>query len=104
VTPTCPRCGGPTVALFYSRACASGCHEPRGFVALRGPTTEITEYVFRTREHAERWRSLVPAAWNIREVRASEPFRWQPTPTGLADRMYEVCAEGEPGPGRVVLV
>ena len=25
MTPTCPRCGGPTVALFYSVACERDC-------------------------------------------------------------------------------
>jgi hypothetical protein len=43
VTPTCPRCGGPTVALFYSRACAADCQDAPAvehrYWAVRGPYT-----------------------------------------------------------------
>ena len=64
----CPRCARPMRALFISQVCdfCDGLEGDEadwavGFVVWRGRPTPSDEYVFPTREDAERWRVHVVA-------------------------------------------
>jgi hypothetical protein len=62
VTPTCLRCGGPTVALFYSRACAADCQDaPPGPLAwaVWRDGWESPVPLYKNREKAAEIRKLV---------------------------------------------
>jgi hypothetical protein len=103
VDVNCPKCGYKLTMLFITSACdrCDGLVDPkldsRGFVVLRRDRVlPCEEYVFETQSDAERWRELNGLHdAEIRGVRRSEPFRWQPsrgTVRGiiLADRLFEI--------------
>ncbi len=85
----CPRCSRPMKPLFVTFVCdfCDGLlDEPidydRGFVVWRDRPLPVEEYVFSTKEDAERWRAV--QGWEdcpIREVLAPVKFRWR-TSTG----------------------
>jgi hypothetical protein len=105
--------------LFISQVCdfCDGLHGDDqnwdlGFVVWRGRPTPTDEYVFRTREDAERWKSA--QGWTeepILPVRAPIKFRWRQS-TGTvkdvttADRLVTIFADRRfpPAPNRAYLV
>lgn len=112
----CTDCNRPMTALLLSYVCdyCDGLRiEPtpyRGFVVNRGSAEHRVreEYVFRSREDAERWRSASGLEhYEIREVASASEFRWRAS-TGslkdveLADRLYEIFPDPryEPAPNR----
>lgn len=81
----CPRCARPMRALFISMVCdycdGLAPDEPdydHGWVVWRGRPMPADEYVFSSREHADRWRSVQGlTACPIKEVLAPVKFRWR---------------------------
>jgi hypothetical protein len=84
----------------------------RGYIVWRGPgSVPGQEYVFRTPEHAERWRIIKGLHDSeVREVLCEYEFHWQEsrgTVKGLelADRLFEIYPDHrfEPKPYRAFL-
>lgn len=80
----CPNCKRPMTPLFVSFVCdfcdglADDANHDRGFVVWRNRPTPAEEYVFRTREDAERWRDARRlSSCSVFEVRSPFPFRWR---------------------------
>lgn len=103
--------------LFFSYACdyCDGLIDEssydRGFVVWRNRGTPAEEYVFRTRQDAERWRDASNLGdYPILEVRAPVPFRWRAS-TGsirdlqMADSLVRIWPDHRfpPGPNRAFL-
>jgi hypothetical protein len=91
------------IALFISFVCDycdgltnDGSDDDRGYVVWRARPMPAQEYVFPTREHAQRWRDVQGLAHcEIREVRTMSKFRWRKSTgsiTGLemADHLFEI--------------
>jgi hypothetical protein len=104
--------------LFFSVACdycdglaldESTCD--RGFIVFHGGPLPADEYVFATREDAERWRALQGLAdGEVLEVRAPFRFRWRTTQGSvkgirMADGLVKVYADRrfQPAPNRAFL-
>jgi hypothetical protein len=96
----CKICKRPMTPLFTSYVCdyCDGLKQVgtfRGFVVLHRPLPS-QEYVFRTKEDAERWRTLNRHdKAKVRPVLSEEEFRWQPSRGSiqgvmLADRLFEI--------------
>lgn len=103
-------------ALFYSWVCehCEGLPEgdyDRGYVVWRDRPPASEEYVFRTKEDAERWRAHKQYGEKpIRIVLSEQPFRWRMsngtiTDVELADHLFEIYPDHrfEPGPYRAFL-
>jgi hypothetical protein len=97
----CKTCGGPAIALFYSLFCEA-CDDRtkvrvdvhRGFIVFRARPAGSTEYVFRTEQDAERWRTAAGLGrFPIRRVTACAALEWMHR-SGLeldvANGMFEV--------------
>jgi hypothetical protein len=77
----------------------------RGFIVWRDDFDRL-EYVFPTREAAERWRSVRGLSGHeIREVLSEQPFRWHMSRGSvkdieLADHVYEIFPNHRHAPGQ----
>lgn len=117
-TGRCPRCGGALTLLFLTAVC-DRCEAPaesdeataRGYIVWRSRPPGSCEYVFKTREDAERWRAAAGLdRFPIRAVVSRTPFTWRKS-TGsvrdieLADRLFEIFPEdeGSSGPNTAIL-
>lgn len=96
----CKTCKRPMTALFTSYVCdyCDGLREAgrhRGFVVVHRPLPS-QEYVFRTKEDAERWKSLNrQEGAKVKVVLSEDEFRWQASRGSvqgvmLADRLFEI--------------
>ena len=103
--------------LFFSCVCdfCDGLVEQdydRGFVVWRGRPTPAQEYVFPTREQAERWRAMQNLEkCPVLEVRAPVKFTWRKstgTVKGIitADRLVHIYSDHRfpPRPNHAFLV
>lgn len=114
----CSVCGHDMVPLFLSCVCEYCDSRPttdsyhRGYVVWRGFLGPgFPHYVFSTRQSAERWRrGQGQNAGEIREVLASEPFRWRPSRGTMrdiefADHLFEIFPDHrfKPAPFRAFL-
>lgn len=114
----CPRCARPMTPLFISQVCdfCDGLRDDAdwdlGFVVWRGRPTPTDEYVFPTREDAERWKASQGLTHEpILPVRAPVKFRWRKSTGTLkdvttADRLVTIFADRRfpPAPNRACLV
>ncbi len=99
----CEACHRPMTPLFISYVCdycdglvSDDVEYDRGYVVWRARPMPAQEYVFPTREHAERWRSAQGlVGCDIREVLTTSKFRWRKS-TGsvrgleMADHLIEI--------------
>ena len=115
----CTRCSRPLRPLFISLVCdfcdglvAEDAEYDRGWVVWRGRPMPADEYVFSTREDAERWREVQGLEHcPVLEVRAPVRFRWR-TSNGsikglrMADRPVTIYPDRRfpLGPNRAFLV
>jgi hypothetical protein len=115
----CAACGGEMIALFISTVCER-CNAPqgersngleRGYIVWRSRPPGSCEYVFRSRDDAERWRAAAGLdRFPIRAVLSRTSFKWRRS-TGsvrdieLADRLFEIFPDdgGATGPNRAFL-
>jgi hypothetical protein len=83
----------------------------RGYIVWRSRPPGSCEYVFKTQEDAERWRSAAGLdRFPIKPVVSKTPFTWRKS-TGsvrdieLADRLFEIFPddEGSSGPNTAYL-
>lgn len=114
----CPRCARPMKPLFITQVCdfcdglvTDPADWDLGFVVWRGRTMPTNEYVFATREDAERWKEAQGMTDEpILAVRAPFKFRWRKS-TGTvkdvttADRLVTIFADHRfpPAPNRACL-
>lgn len=106
-------------ALFLSYVCdyCDGLKEDHvaydvGYVVWRPRPTPAHEYVFASREDAEKWRAIQGLGnYAVREVKTTSKFRWRKS-TGsvkgleMADRLIEIFPDRRhpPGPNRAFFV
>ena len=103
----CPKCQRPMTLLFTSYACdycdglvKDDAEWDRGFIVWRSRPLPTEQYVFPTRDDADRWRREYPdtATAPILPVVAPVKFRWRPS-TGtlrgvtLADHLVTIHAD-----------
>lgn len=114
----CETCRREMIPLFISYACnyCDGREDwskyDRGFIVWRGRPPGSEEYVFRTRQDAERWKALNGlAGCPVREVCTESRFSWFKSrgtirDLELADHTFEIYADHkfEPGPFRAFLI
>lgn len=113
ISYACDRCDGVTATT--GTAAENESLDFRGFIVFDAQKPlPFDHYVFATRADAAKWRDMNVGYGNppreIKEVRASRPFRWHPsrgTVRGiiLADRLYEVYPDDkfEPRSNRCAL-
>ena len=115
----CPNCNREMVPLFTSFVCdycdglVSGTDYYRGYIVCRGPEEVRGRqvYVFRTREDAERWRSVRNLHdHRICEVLSEHDIKWRQSRGSvkdleLADRLFEIYPDHrfEPKPNRAFI-
>lgn len=106
----CAVCGGEMTPLFFTMECER-CLSPharttvrleRGYIVWRSRPPGSSEYVFKSQQDAERWRTASGLdAFPIRAVLSRTPFRWRRS-TGsvrdveLADKLFEIFPSDDP--------
>lgn len=114
----CPRCSRPMRPLLISQVCdfcdgldVDDGDWDLGFVVWRGRPTPTDEFVFASREDAERWkRAQGMQDEPVVAVRAPVKFRWRKSTGSVADittadRLVTIFADRRfpPGPNRACL-
>jgi len=110
----CPDCGGKMILLFTSAVCDNCAPSGRssdgkldhGFIVWRSRPPGSCEYVFKTMEHAIKWRDSAGLnKFPVRSVASRTPFRWRRSSGSvadidLADRLYEIYPDADHAPGK----